>query len=122
MYIPTSKDVKFKAKGWIDIFGGRTAKGAGSGINALFTEMSTLMVWGSVISLGIIAIWIPIAFYVGRTNNKLVEEHKIIELTAFYSSSIKKILRPAEICWPLTSQGNFYVPKKRREIFMGRSQ
>jgi len=79
MYIPTSKDVKFKAKSWIDIFGGRSAKSAGSGINAMFTEMSSLLLWGSIISLGIIAIWIPIAFFVGRTNNKLVQENKIIE-------------------------------------------
>ena len=26
LYIPTSKDVKFKAKGWIDAFGNRTTK------------------------------------------------------------------------------------------------
>lgn len=79
MYIPTSKDVKFKAKGWIDVFGGRSAKAAGSGINAFFTEMVDLMFYGSIISLGVIGFWILIAFYVGRTNARLTEEGTIIQ-------------------------------------------
>lgn len=79
MYIPTSKDVKFKTKSWIDAFGSRSAKAGGSGINAFFTEMTSLMFYGSLISLGIVGIWIIIAFYVGQTNHKLVEEGKIIE-------------------------------------------
>jgi AAA family ATP:ADP antiporter len=37
LYIPTTKDVKFKAKSWIDMFGGRAAKSVGSMINAQFT-------------------------------------------------------------------------------------
>jgi ATP:ADP antiporter, AAA family len=77
MYIPTSKDVKFKAKSWIDSFGGRTAKAAGSGINSLIpiVELATL---GSLISLGIIGVWLVVAYYVGRTNDNLVKENKII--------------------------------------------
>lgn len=78
MYIPTSKDVKFKAKGWIDMFGGRTAKAAGSSINAFFTTLSELMFFGSIISLGIVGVWIAIAFYVGKTNKKLTETGTII--------------------------------------------
>jgi AAA family ATP:ADP antiporter len=78
MYIPTSKDVRFKAKSWIDVFGGRTAKGTGAGVCAFFSEMSSLMLWGSIISLGVIAFWIPVAFFVGQTNKKLVQENKII--------------------------------------------
>jgi len=79
MYIPTSKDVKFKAKGWIDAFGGRSAKATGSGINAMFTQMVDLMFFGSLISLGIVGFWIFIALYVGRTNASLVKEGKIID-------------------------------------------
>ena len=30
MYIPTSDSVKFKAKSWVDLFGGRSAKAVGS--------------------------------------------------------------------------------------------
>jgi len=78
MYIPTSKDAKFKAKGWIDMFGGRSAKAAGSGINAFFTTLSELMFFGSIISLGIVGIWIVVALYVGKTNKKLTESGTII--------------------------------------------
>lgn len=79
MYIPTSKDVKYKAKSWIDMFGGRSAKATGSGINALFTEMADLIFYGSLISLGVVGVWIMIAFYVGKTNEKLTQEGTIIQ-------------------------------------------
>lgn len=78
MYIPTSKDAKFKAKGWIDMFGGRSAKAMGSGINAFFPTLAELMFYGSIISLGIVGVWILIALYVGKTNKKLTESGTII--------------------------------------------
>jgi hypothetical protein len=31
------------------------------------------MFFGSIISLGIVGVWIAIAFYVGTTNKKLIE-------------------------------------------------
>ncbi|KKQ32584.1 MAG: Plastidic atp adp transporter [candidate division TM6 bacterium GW2011_GWF2_37_49] len=79
MYIPTSKDVKFKAKSWIDVFGSRLAKAFGAGINAFFTEMSSLLFFGSLISLGIVGIWIVTAFFVGKKNQQLVRDNQIIE-------------------------------------------
>lgn len=80
MYIPTSKDVKFKAKGWIDMFGGRSAKAVGSQINNFFkASMTDLMFYGSLVSLGIIGVWILVALYVGRTNKHLTETNQIIE-------------------------------------------
>ncbi len=79
MYIPTSKDVKFKAKGWMDNFGGRTAKAAGSSITNLFKNSpADLMIYGSLISLGIIGAWIAIALFVGKTNKKLTDGGTII--------------------------------------------
>jgi len=79
MYIPTSKDIKFKAKSWIEAQGGRSAKGIGSGVNALFPVLSQLLTYGSMISLGIIAFWIPVALFVGKKNSLLVQENKIVE-------------------------------------------
>ncbi len=79
MYIPTSKDVKFKAKSWIDGFGGRTSKAAGSSINAVFTNMASLMFYGSLISLGIVGVWILVAMYVSTKNSQLVETGQIVE-------------------------------------------
>ncbi len=78
MYIPTSKDVKFKAKSWIDMFGSRSAKGLGSGINAWFPALNELMFYGPLISLGITGIWIGAAYYVGTRNKQLTDSGKII--------------------------------------------
>lgn len=79
MYIPTSKDVKFKAKSWIDVQGARSAKASGATIAAMFPAASMLLTYGSIISLAIIAVWIPIALFVGKTNNALIQDGKIIE-------------------------------------------
>jgi AAA family ATP:ADP antiporter len=79
MYIPTSKDVKFKAKSWVDSFGSRSAKCVGASIAAFFPAMADLAAFAPVISLGVIGFWIPVALFVGRSNNKLVKENKIIE-------------------------------------------
>lgn len=79
MYIPTSRDVKFKAKGWIDLFGNRSTKATGAGVNILFKEsLASLFIFGSIISLGIVGIWIIIAFMVGKKFQRLVEKKAII--------------------------------------------
>ena len=75
MYIPTSKDVKFKSKGWVDMFGLRVTKSIGGGI----TWISPLFLYGAVASLGIVAVWAFVAAFVGTTFNKLTAENKIIE-------------------------------------------
>jgi ATP:ADP antiporter, AAA family len=80
LYIPTNKAVKFKAKGWIDIFGGRSVKGVGAGINNIFrTSLPNLLLYGTVISLGVIGVWIVIASIMGTTFNRLQHEKRIIE-------------------------------------------
>ena len=79
MYIPTSRDIKFKSKSWIDAFGSRLSKAIGASINALFADMAELLFFGSIISLGLVAFWIIVAFFVGMTNKKLVQEEKLIE-------------------------------------------
>ncbi len=80
MYIPTSKDVKFKSKSWIDGFGGRSAKGLGAvTTGSLGGNFSLLVIFGTVISLGIIAFWVFVAAYVGNKFNELQRDNKIIE-------------------------------------------
>ncbi|MFA5074491.1 MAG: Npt1/Npt2 family nucleotide transporter [Candidatus Babeliales bacterium] len=80
MYIPTSKDVKFKAKSWIDMFGGRFGKAAGSGINNIFQDSITLlMFYGTIVALGLVSVWIVAAILVGAKFNYLVKNNKIIE-------------------------------------------
>ena len=79
MYIPTSKDIKFKTKGWIDMFGARSMKATGSAINNIFKESAqSLLLYGTLISLCIVFVWIFIASFVGKTFNILTRENKIL--------------------------------------------
>jgi len=80
MYIPTSKDAKFKSKGWIDTFGSRFAKAGGAQVtNAFKKNMSELMIFGSMFGFGLIGIWIVAALFVGFKNKKLVDSGEIVK-------------------------------------------
>lgn len=80
MYIPTSKDAKFKTKGFIDVFGSRMAKLGGGQINNLYKgNLHNLMIFGTFYSFGLAAIWILAAIYVGNKNAQLIKEGKIVE-------------------------------------------
>jgi len=79
MYVPTSKDVKYKAKSWIEAQGGRSAKALGSVITGSFPVIADLLCYGFLICLGVIAAWIPIAYLVGSKNQSLVDNNQIIE-------------------------------------------
>uniref|UniRef100_A0A7S1N3C9 ADP,ATP carrier protein n=1 Tax=Eutreptiella gymnastica TaxID=73025 RepID=A0A7S1N3C9_9EUGL len=78
LYIPTTKDVKFKAKSWIDMFGGRAAKSVGSLINAQLKTMAALATYSGPINLTIIAVWVSVALYTGRTNQKMVKYEIVV--------------------------------------------
>ena len=80
LYLPTSKDVKMKAKGFIDGFGAKGAKAVGAFINdRLKGNMAVLFSYGSLVSLGLIGFWILVALMVGNKYNQLIEEKKIVE-------------------------------------------
>lgn len=80
MYIPTSKDAKFKSKGWTDMFGGRFAKASGAQVtNAFKHNLNDLMVYGTFFSFGLIGVWFAAALYVGKKNQELIKDGKIIE-------------------------------------------
>lgn len=80
MYIPTSKDVRFKAKGWIDQFGGRASKGTGAAINnVLASSMTTLLTYGTLISFGLVGVWVAVAAYVGSRFKQLTDNDQVIE-------------------------------------------
>lgn len=76
LYIPTSKDIKYKSKIWVDMFGMRFAKGTGSAINKLIGK--TLGVTGFVV-IAFISVWIILANLIGKHFQKAVNEKRIIE-------------------------------------------
>jgi len=88
LYIPTSKDARYKAQAWIEVFGSRGSKTAGSGINALklplskcfgpATGMSLFLTLATGTSLGLLAIWVFVAIYVAQKYTKAVKENTVV--------------------------------------------
>ena len=83
LYIPTMKDMKFKAKSWIDTFGTKISKSTGG----LFTNFVRTVVPGTASFYAVyagffsalIGAWILTAFLLGRRYEKAVESNEIIE-------------------------------------------
>ena len=80
LYIPTSKESKYKAKAWIDMFGSRSSKGMGSFVNS-FRETLPEEVFASltaILSMGLIGIWIIAAIFVGRVHAQAIKEDRMV--------------------------------------------
>jgi AAA family ATP:ADP antiporter len=80
LYIPTTKDIKFKAKAWSDAFGSRIAKGMGSAFNITlkgatpaFALMSSLS-----FSLGLTFAWVIVIYFLGKTLQDAIDNKKVI--------------------------------------------
>jgi len=88
LYIPTSKDARYKAQAWIEVFGSRGSKALGSGINATklpimnafgaVSGASIFMTIASVASFGLLGLWVLVAFYVSAKYNKAVKEDSVV--------------------------------------------
>ena len=80
MYIPTTQDIRFKAKSWIESFGGRASKGTGAIVTASFAQnLSALLTYGTIISLGIVGLWMIAANLLGKKFNALEEKNETIK-------------------------------------------
>ncbi len=104
LYIPTTKDVRFKSQAWIESFGSRGSKAAGSLLNDqhkkvlvtngpewadpayakmhMFGPSDTATFWymalSSYLFIGVIAMWIVVALYLGRTYQHAVDNKKVV--------------------------------------------
>lgn len=76
LYIPTSRDIKYKSKAWIDMFGLRFSKAAGATLNQIIGASLRL---GSVFALAILAVWIGIAATMGNVFKRTMEKDDIVE-------------------------------------------
>jgi ATP:ADP antiporter, AAA family len=76
LYIPTSKNIKYKSKAWIDMFGLRFAKATGASINKMIGPVVSLT--GGVV-ICCIGLWIVLANFLGNMFYKSVSEKKLIE-------------------------------------------
>jgi ATP:ADP antiporter, AAA family len=88
LYIPTSKDTRYKAQAWIEAFGNRGSKTVGSSINALklplsnsfgpATGLSVYLGIACITSFGLLSLWIIIAFYVSTQYNKAIKDDTLV--------------------------------------------
>ncbi len=88
LYIPTTPDVRFKAQAWIETFGSRASKEAGSIFNMLLTPLQSafgalsgrgyyLMLSGSL-GFPLLAVWLVVAIFLGKTFKKAIEEKSVV--------------------------------------------
>lgn len=88
LYIPTSKDTKYKAQAWIEMFGGRFSKASGSFINSFrkplvahlggIDGVARFLMFSSLISFGLVGLWLFVAIYVAATYDKAIREKRIV--------------------------------------------
>ncbi len=88
LYIPTSSDAKFKAQAWIETFGSRSSKQAGSCFNmslaplqstfgALAGKSYYLMLSGCL-CFPLLALWFIVALFLGKSFKKAVNTKSVI--------------------------------------------
>lgn len=88
LYIPTSPDVRFKAQAWIETFGSRSSKQAGSIFNMSLGPLqstfgavigrSYYLMLSSVICFPLLGIWLFMAIFLGRTFRRAIQEDKLV--------------------------------------------
>ncbi len=88
LYIPTTPDVKFKAQAWIETFGSRSSKQAGSVFNMSLGPLQSafgatlgrsyyLMLSGAI-CFPLLALWLTIAFFLGNSFKRAVNNQTTI--------------------------------------------
>ncbi len=104
LYIPTTKDVRYKSQAWIETFGSRGSKAAASALNDqhksvlltngpkwadpayakanMFGPEDTASFWymalSSYLFIGVIAAWVVVALYLGRTYQRAIDDKKVV--------------------------------------------
>ena len=80
LYIPTTKDVRFKSKSWIDVFGTKAARGSGALYNLgtqIFTR-SSIKIASFLVCMGITGLWIVIASVLGKKFESTIRSNQVI--------------------------------------------
>jgi AAA family ATP:ADP antiporter len=88
LYIPTTHDTRFKAQAWIETFGSRSSKGAGSGFNMLYGPLQLSLgaaagrarhvLLSSYVGYALVCVWFFIALFLGNTYQKAVDEKRVV--------------------------------------------
>jgi AAA family ATP:ADP antiporter len=80
LYIPTTNEIQFKTKSWIDSFGAKFAKGTGSLYNKISQIIPIYFMYLFQISffLAIIIAWTALAYLLGQKWKKAVKKNEVI--------------------------------------------
>ncbi len=88
LYIPTTADVKFKAQAWIETFGSRTSKQAGSLFNMSLAPLqgafgsvvgrSHYLMLSGFVCFPLLALWLGVAVFLGSAFRRAVDEKSVI--------------------------------------------
>ncbi|MFZ4100037.1 MAG: NTP/NDP exchange transporter [Chlamydiia bacterium] len=88
LYIPTTPDVRFKAQAWIETFGSRASKEAGSIFNMALKPLQSILgpvagraqylMLSGYLGFGLVALWFVTAIFLGRTFRKAVDNKKVV--------------------------------------------
>jgi AAA family ATP:ADP antiporter len=88
LYIPTTKDTKYKAQSWMEVFGSRTAKAGGSYINdylgifktkyGLIEGVNYFLTFSTIISLGLVGVWFVAALYVAQVYTRAIKNKELV--------------------------------------------
>ncbi len=88
LYIPTTKDTKYKAQAWIEVFGSRGSKALASGVNSMRFFLKQAMgsqagvamfvALSSGMSFGLIGVWFFVGIYLAKKYNKAIAENKVV--------------------------------------------
>jgi AAA family ATP:ADP antiporter len=80
LYIPTSKDARYKAQAWIEMFGSRGSKAGGAFINSYRGILGLTVFFNMLgaVSGSLIIAWLFIAVYVAKVYDKAIKENRIV--------------------------------------------
>jgi len=88
LYIPTTPDVRFKAQAWIETFGSRASKEAGSVFNMLLAPLqkklgaiagkASYLMYSGILGFPLLALWFVTAIFLGKTFRKAIDEKKVV--------------------------------------------
>lgn len=80
LYIPTTPETKYKVKAFMEMFGSRSSKALGSGINIVkqFVTSETFILFSTAASLGMVGIWLYVALYLAKTHKQAITEKRVV--------------------------------------------
>ena len=88
LYIPTTPDVRFKAQAWVETFGSRASKEAGSILNMVLSPLqkalgevagrAQYLMLSGYLGFVLLAVWFVAAIYLGRTFKKAIDSDTVV--------------------------------------------